>query len=87
VPETNVAFITFSPNGKYLASSQEIGCYRLWDLGRGEEIEAFHSHKIEHVAFAPCGNVIAGEAEKEFILWDIESSKTLLIPNLIDDPS
>lgn len=78
VPETNVAFITFSPNGKYLASSQEIGCYRLWDLGRGEEIEAFHSHKIEHVAFAPCGNVIAGEAEKEFILWDIESSKTLL---------
>lgn len=78
VPETNVAFITFSPNGKYLASSQEIGCYRLWNLGRGEEIEAFHSHKIEHVAFAPCGNVIAGEAEKEFILWDIESSKTLL---------
>ena len=78
VPETNVAFIAFSPNGKYLASSQEIGYYRLWDLGRGEEIEAFHSHKIEHVAFAPCGNVIAGETEKEFILWDIESSKTLL---------
>ncbi len=78
VPETNVAFITFSPNGKYLASGQEIEHYRLWDLGRGEEIEAFHSHKIEHVAFAPCGNVIAGEAEKEFILWDIESSKTLL---------
>ena len=78
VPETNAAFIEFSPNGKYLASGQETGYYRLWDLECGEEIHAFHSHKIEHVAFSPCGNVIAGEMEKEFILWDIESSKTLL---------
>ena len=78
VPESNVAFITFSPNGKYLASSQEMGSYRLWDLACGEEIHAFHSHKIEHIAFSPCGNVIAGEMEKAFIFWDIESAKTLL---------
>ena len=78
VPETNAAFIEFSPNGKYLASGQEMGSYRLWDLECGEEIHAFHSHKIEHIAFSPCGNVIAGEMEKAFILWDIESSKTLL---------
>ncbi len=78
VSESNVAFITFSPNGKYLASGQEIGYYRLWDIARGEEIQAFHSHQIEHIAFAPCGNVIGAEAEKKFILWDIESSKILL---------
>ena len=78
VPESNAAFIAFSPNGKYLASGQEMGYYRLWDLACGEEIHAFHSHKIEHIAFSPCGNVIAGEMEKAFILWDIESAKTLL---------
>ena len=78
VPESNVAFITFSPNGKYLASGHEMGCYRLWDLACGEEIHAFHSHQIEHIAFSPCGNVIAGEMEKAFIFWDIESAKTLL---------
>ncbi|MDD9975985.1 MAG: hypothetical protein OXU27_18390, partial [Candidatus Poribacteria bacterium] len=78
VPETNAAFIAFSPNGKYLASGQEMGSYCLWDLACGEEIHAFHSHKVEHVAFSPCGNIIAGEMEKAFILWDIESAKTLL---------
>ena len=78
VPETNAAFLAFSPNGKYLASGQEMGYYRLWDITCGEEVQAFHSHQIEHVAFAPCGNVIAGEAEKEFILWDIEGAKILL---------
>lgn len=78
VPETNAAFLAFSPNGRYLASGQEMGYYRLWDITCGEEIQAFHRHQIEHVAFAPCGNVIAGEAEKEFILWDIESAKILL---------
>ncbi len=78
VPESNVAFMAFSPNGKYLASGQEMGYYRLWDIPCDEEIQAFHRHQIEHVAFAPCGNVIAGEMEKAFILWDIESSKTLV---------
>ena len=78
VPESNVAFMAFSPDGRYLATGQEMGYYRLWDLACGKEIQAFHSHQIEHVAFAPFGNVIAAEAEKEFILWDIESSKILL---------
>ena len=78
MPETNAAFIEFSPNGKYLASGQEMGAYCLWDLECGEEIHTFHSHKIEHIAFSPCGNVVAGEMEKAFILWDIESSKILL---------
>lgn len=78
VPETNAAFLAFSPNGRYLTSGQEAGYYRLWDIACGEEIQAFHSHQIEHIAFAPCGNIIAAEREKEFILWDIESSKIRL---------
>ena len=54
------------------------GIYRLWDIKLGKEVHPFKSYKVEHTAFSPCGNLIAGEAEKEFILWDLKESKLKL---------
>lgn len=76
--ETNVAFMDFSPDGNYLASVPECGNYRLWDIKSCQEIQAFHSQKIEHVTFSPCGSLIAGESEKEFTIWDLKESKLKL---------
>ena len=77
--ETNAAFMQFCPNGKYLACEPECGSYRLWEINTGREIEDFHSLGIGHVAFSPCGNFIAGEVEKEFVIWDLNGNKIRLI--------
>ena len=73
--ETNAAFMEFSPNGDYLACEPECGSYRLWEINTSKQKEEFHSLNVEHVAFSPCGNFIAGEVEEEFIIWDLNGDK------------
>lgn len=69
-------FMDFCPNGNYLACDPYSDYYRLWEVKSGREIQEFHDLNIEHVAFSPCGNFIAGEVEKEFVIWDLNAEKT-----------
>lgn len=71
-------FMDFCPNGKYLACDPYSDYYRLWEINTGKEIQEFHNLKIEHVTFSPCGKFIAGEVEKEFVIWDLNAEKTKL---------
>ena len=67
--------LDFCPNGNYLASDSEQSHYQLWDIQTGKEIPKFQEQEIEHIAFSPCGNLIAGEVEKAFLIWDLNSNK------------
>jgi WD40 repeat protein len=83
--ETSVYSIKFSPNGKQLASSGEIGPdFQLWDMERAEKVREFPSN-LRDIAFSPCGNRIAcastkrGEKQSEILLWDATHRQTQMV--------
>jgi WD40 repeat protein len=71
--------ITFSPDGKILAS----GDYRnvfLWSANTGELINILQEHEtnVKSIAFSPDGNILAtGSDDATILLWDIKSLKLL----------
>ena len=82
---TYATFMEFCPNGKYLVCDPYSDYYRMWEVKTGKELQEFYSLKIEHVTFSPCGNFIAGEVEKEFLIWDLNGDKTkLTIPKPVE---
>ncbi|MBW4512337.1 MAG: hypothetical protein KME64_38470 [Scytonematopsis contorta HA4267-MV1] len=75
--------ITFSPDGKILATGHTEGYICLWDVTSGQQLIKFlgHFHPIWCISFSPDGSVLAtGSDDKVIKLWDIskgECFKTL----------
>lgn len=81
--KTKILDLTFSPDGKFLASSGADGAVVLWDVSGRKELakwQAFSDH-AECVAFAPNGKTLAaggwpGGAKKPSIrFWDVAERK------------
>ena len=72
-----VRSVTFSPDGKTLATASHDRTARLWDVNSGSEIATFRGHKplpgsVLSVAFSPDGQTLAtASADKSVGLWDI----------------
>jgi WD40 repeat protein len=76
-PITN---LSFSPDGRLLATSSEDHTAKLWDLGTGRLERTLRSHgaAVGSVAFAPGGRMLAtGSADGTVKLWDIASGRLL----------
>jgi WD40 repeat protein len=69
-----VRCLSYSPDGRYLASGGEDGTVRLWGLAAGG-IEAGlleHADSVEALSFAPDGaTLVTGTAGGEVIAWDV----------------
>lgn len=76
--------ITFSADGRLLATVSQDSDVKLWDVPSGQEIGTLTSHArpINAVAFSPDGTILATAGEDGFIiLWNVSSQALITVLN------
>ena len=73
--------VTFSPDGKTLASGSDDNTIVLWDVESGQmlgEPLRGHDDSVWSVSFSPDGKTLAsGSGDDTIVLWDVESGQML----------
>jgi eukaryotic-like serine/threonine-protein kinase len=86
----NVGSLSFSPDGKQLASASDDQTVKVWDTESGEEIRTLRGHlgRVRSVVFSPPDKMLAGETSAQQWLasagqdqtirfWDVASGEQL----------
>jgi WD40 repeat protein len=94
----SVNAVSFSPNGKLLATGSSDHTVKLWDTTTDKEIKTLtgHPHSVNAVSFSPNGKLLAtGSADNTVKLWRLDFDYLLkegcnfidnyLIPNPNDE--
>jgi WD40 repeat protein len=73
-----VSDVTFSPDGKLVATSSWDGDVKLWNIEEGQEIATLRGHtsRVVSVAFSPDGqHVYSASVDGTVRLWNVASSE------------
>ena len=73
-----VTSVSFSPDGKTLASGNWDLTIKLWDVATGKEQATHKSHTewVRSVSFSPDGKTLAsGSSDETIKLWNVATGK------------
>jgi WD40 repeat protein len=72
--------VSFSPDGKTLATGSADKTIKLWSVDTGKEIHTLQGHQsfVNSVSFSPDGKTLAtGSADKTIKLWSVDTGKEI----------
>ncbi|MBD2213644.1 WD40 repeat domain-containing protein [Nostoc linckia FACHB-104] len=78
--DNSVLSVSFSPDGKTLASGSADNTIKLWNLDTGKGIRTLNGHSdyVYSVSFSPDGKTLAsGSRDKTIKLWNLETGKEI----------
>ena len=70
--------VTFSPDGRLLATADNVNTVTLWDVANGAIVHELlgHNRLVSHVAFSPDGQKLASASwDSTVVVWDLESGQ------------
>ncbi|GAB4365842.1 MAG: NB-ARC domain-containing protein [Elainellaceae cyanobacterium] len=74
----NILMVSFSPNGKLVAITDDNGSVQLWSATTSELLQVFRGHTgwVWAVGFSPNGTLIAsGSTDNTIRIWDINANR------------
>lgn len=77
-----VVSVTFSPNGRILASGSDDQTIRLWTVQTGQCLKTLRGHtgRVQSIAFNPSGTLLAsGSNDQTIRLWDIQTGSLVRV--------
>ncbi|NEP71779.1 MAG: TIR domain-containing protein [Okeania sp. SIO2G4] len=78
--KNSIRSLSFSPDGKILASGSDDKQIKLWNMETGAEIRTFsgHDRSVISVCFSADGKILASAGkDKKIKLWDVETGKEI----------
>ncbi|MBW4511122.1 MAG: myosin kinase [Scytonematopsis contorta HA4267-MV1] len=77
---STVNSVSFSQDGKIIATASYDGTLKLWDVASARVIQTFHGHSgtVNSVSFSPNGKFIASASQDKTVkLWDVTTGKVI----------